>query len=59
MTNRAIRHAIKEIPKDPDQRDMDQVNALFQACFASADYNDYKEGLTAFMKKRVPVFQDR
>ena len=46
---------IQEIPKDPDHRNLDEVNALVQACFASADY---KEGRTAFMEKRRPVFQD-
>ncbi|MXY86694.1 MAG: enoyl-CoA hydratase, partial [Chloroflexi bacterium] len=54
-TIRAIRRAIQEIPKDPDHRNLDEVNALVQACFAS---NDYKEGRTAFMEKRRPVFQD-
>lgn len=56
MTIRAIRRAIQEIPKDPDRRDLDEVDRLVQACFAS---NDYKEGRTAFMEKRRPAFQDR
>ena len=56
MTIRAIRRAIQEIPKDPDKRKLDEVDALVQACFASADY---KEGRRAFMEKRRPIFQDR
>lgn len=55
MTIRAIRHAIQEIPKDPDRRDLVEVDRLVQACFAS---QDYKEGRTAFMEKRRPQFQD-
>ena len=35
-TIRAIRRAIQEIPKDPDHRNLDEVNNLVQACFASA-----------------------
>ncbi len=55
LTIRAIRYAISEITKDPDKRNMKEVEALVQACFASADY---KEGRTAFMEKRRPVFRD-
>ena len=54
MTIRAIRHAIQEIPKDPDRRDLDEVERLVQACFAS---EDYKEGRRAFMEKRRPAFR--
>lgn len=54
MTIRAIRHAIQEIPKDPDRRDLDEVEQLVQACFAS---EDYREGRRAFMEKRPPAFR--
>ncbi len=56
MTIRAIRRAIREIPKDPDQRNLDEVVRLVQSCFAS---EDYREGRQAFMEKRRPTFRDR
>ena len=43
--------AIQEIPKDPAKRDLDEVERLVQACFASADY---KEGRRAFMRSEGP-----
>lgn len=55
-TIRAIRRAIQEIPKDPAKRDLDEVERLVQACFAS---EDYKEGRRAFMEKRPAMFRDR
>ena len=48
--------AIQEIPDDPDIRNLDEVDALVQACFAS---EDYKEGRHAFMQRRRPQFQDK
>ena len=53
LTIRAIRHAIREIPKDPEKRDLEQVERLVAACFGSADYC---EGRRAFMEKRRPQF---
>lgn len=49
----AAKFAMNELVKDPDQRDMVKVEQLVQACF---DSQDYKEGRTAFMEKRRPVF---
>lgn len=56
LTIKAIRAAIRDIPKDPDHRNLTQIDHLVQACFAS---RDYQEGRTAFMQKRTPQFQGR
>lgn len=56
LTIRAIRFAIGEILKDPDQRDLAALDQLVAACFSS---EDYREGRTAFMQKRSPQFQGR
>ena len=42
-----------DIRKDADKRDVDLVNRMVQACFASEDYN---EGRKAFAEKRTPNF---
>jgi enoyl-CoA hydratase/carnithine racemase len=42
--------------KDPADRDMDAVREAGKRCFDSADY---KEGRSAFMEKRRPVFTGR
>ena len=47
---------INQIVKDPADRDMPRVDKLFKACF---DSEDYKEGRTAFMEKRKPVWKGR
>ncbi|MDP7089400.1 MAG: enoyl-CoA hydratase, partial [Dehalococcoidia bacterium] len=41
---------------NPEERDLDKVAALVEACFNSSDY---KEGRRAFMEKRPPRFQGR
>ena len=56
LTIRAIRAAIREIPKDPDARNLAAVEQMVESCFAS---QDYKEGRTAFMQKRPPKFMGR
>jgi len=45
---------IEQALRDPGARDMAAVDAAVAACFDSADY---REGRTAFMEKRRPVFR--
>ncbi len=56
LSMRASKLTIDQIVKDARDRDMDKVEALSRACF---DSEDYREGRTAFMEKRKPVFQGR
>jgi enoyl-CoA hydratase/carnithine racemase len=56
MTIKAAKAAINEGTKDPDDRDLDRVAQMVEACFNS---EDYKEGRRAFMEKRKPEFQGR
>ncbi len=56
MTVKAAKAAINEGTKNPDERDLDRVAAMVEACFYS---EDYKEGRRAFMEKRKPEFQGR
>jgi enoyl-CoA hydratase len=52
----ASKLTITEVLKDPADRDMDAVREAGKLCFDSADY---KEGRSAFMEKRRPVFTGR
>ena len=52
LTLHALKRTVAELAKG-HQADAHAVDALVKACFAS---NDYKEGRTAFMEKRKPVF---
>lgn len=56
LTIRAAKRTISEALKDPDERDLDTVTDLVDACFAS---EDYAEGRRAFMEKRKPEFKGR
>jgi enoyl-CoA hydratase len=54
LTIGAAKHAIGELLKDEDERDIDSVVAAVKRCF---DSKDYIEGRTAFMEKRKPAFK--
>lgn len=56
LTVQAAKAAVKETFKDPDRQNADRIDALVEACFQS---DDYEEGRTAFMEKRVPQFQGK
>ena len=53
LSVKAAKLMTREIMKDPGSRDLELCKSLVEGCFAS---NDYKEGRTAFMAKRKPVF---
>lgn len=53
LTIRAAKLAVSESLKTDSERDVDAVTRAVLACFDSADY---REGRTAFMEKRQPVF---
>ena len=56
MTIAAVKRSLLEYAKDPEQRDLDAVQSMVDACFAS---EDYIEGQTAFMEKRKPAFKGK
>jgi enoyl-CoA hydratase/carnithine racemase len=56
LTLAAAKFSIREALRDPADRDPERALRMVQACF---DSQDYREGRTAFMEKRVPQFQGR
>ncbi len=56
LSVRASKLTITEMLKDESQRDMVAIKAIGETCSNSADF---KEGRTAFMEKRRPVFVGR
>jgi enoyl-CoA hydratase/carnithine racemase len=53
LTMQGAKLAVGEALRDPAARNLAAVDEIVRKCFASADY---KEGRTAFMQKRKPVF---
>jgi enoyl-CoA hydratase/carnithine racemase len=56
LTVRAAKRTIAEAMRDPGERDLETVNEMIAACFAS---EDYAEGRRAFIEKRRPEFKGR
>ena len=56
LSIRASKEGIDQIAGDPAMADMARFDAVYRACFDSADY---AEGRVAFMAKRPPVFTGR
>jgi enoyl-CoA hydratase/carnithine racemase len=50
----AAKFTIANMSYSADKPVQDKIQAMVDACFASADY---KEGRTAFMEKRTPQFK--
>ena len=56
LTVNLLRASIVEGTKEPEERDLDTIEQMVEACFAS---EDYIEGRRAFMEKRRPQFRGR
>jgi enoyl-CoA hydratase len=56
LTIASVKRALLEYSKDADERDLAGCQKMVEDCYTS---EDYKEGQTAFMEKRKPVFNGR
>lgn len=56
LTIRAAKRIVRELMKDPAERDLAAGEAMVKQCF---DSMDYREGRLAFLQKRKPVFTGR
>jgi len=53
LTAKQVKFTLNTIMQDPDARDLETCEAMFQTCYASADY---REGIRAFAEKRRPTW---